>query len=119
MMSHAVVVRPPRGLGISRFHHRGVCVDEKINSYVDRSDRLCHYARMKPASNSRLVVIAAALMLCVTLYSLSELHKISAAHTALDRRRGFETTVRDSTESNRSPDTAGLLLACMQASIEF
>ena len=38
---------------------------------------------------NRIVVIAVALTVVATLYSLSELHRISAEHTAQDKRASF------------------------------
>ena len=47
-------------------------------------------AAMK-ASNNRVVIIAVALTVAATLYSLSELHRMSALHTAIDKRTSFST----------------------------
>jgi hypothetical protein len=55
----------------------------------------------KLAANNRVVIVAIALTVAATFYSLSELHRFSAEHTARDERSSFTTQLETGSKRDR------------------
>ena len=56
----------------------------------------------KLAANNRVVIVAIALTVAATFYSLSELHRFSAPeHTARDERSSFTTQLETGSKRDR------------------